>query len=306
MTQSTGVPTPRTPIADIFEEAFRLYQRSFLTMVVVFALFEVPLVIVTLPLSLAQAQWSRQWSTTAPDLDLLGPWIGATLLFWLVAALLWTFSAAGVTYVAGRSRTAASPSIPEAVRELRRLAPSLLGYVALLVAGSLVVIVAVAMVVLVTIALVDLRSSAGIAVVVISVFLFSVATVVVLGFIVTRLTLAVPVLVLEGERPTGAVRRSWVLVRGSTWRTLGILFLAGAVVGVIGLVVSPAYLPGVFEGLMSGSVGSFAFVALVSGAVRTLVGPIVPVLMTVLYFDYSQRVGAQRRNPYPESTATTA
>jgi hypothetical protein len=304
VTQSTAVTRPRTPVADIFEEAFRLYRRSFPRMVVVFGIFEIPLGVVTLPLTLAQAQWSRQWATTPVDLDMLGPLIGGTLLFWLVAALLWTFAAAGVTYLAGRSRTGASPSIPEALRELRRLAPSILGYVALLAAGSLVVLVLLAMVALVAVAMVDLRSSAGIAIVVVSIFLFSVASVVVLGFIVTRLTLAVPVLVLEGERPTGAIRRSWLLVRGSTWRTLGILFLASAVVGVIGLVVSPAYVPGVFEGLMSGSVGSYALVAIVSGALRTLVGPIVPVLMTVLYFEYSQRLGALPGIPYPESTAT--
>jgi membrane-anchored glycerophosphoryl diester phosphodiesterase (GDPDase) len=107
-----------------------------------------------------------------------------------------------------------------------------------------------------------------------------------------RLTLAVPALVLERQRPLDALRRSWNLVRGSTWRTFGILFLATLVVGVISGLVSVMFLPGVMEGILTGSLTSLLLVTLGSGVVQVLLGPIVPILLTVLYFDYARRATA--------------
>jgi hypothetical protein len=307
LTQPLPVPRRRTPIADIFDEAFRLYGRNFVAMVALFGLFQIPLVVATLPFTLVQAEWSRrQWLTGTPAIDLnwLWPAIVVALLLSVLAVVLWTFAAAGVTYVAGRARSHGPPSIGAALQQLRRTAPSILGYCALLVGGWLVVVVAVAVVAVIAVAVADLQGGIGIAIVL--TLLIGLAAVVAIVVVVTRLTLSVPVLMLEGEGPVGAVRRSWHLVSGSTWRTLGILVLAGAVTGVIGGVVSPAYLPGVFEGLMAGSLGSYVLVAVVGGVVQTLVGPILPVLMTVLYLDYSAEAGAPPRDGYPESAATTA
>jgi hypothetical protein len=60
-----------------------------------------------------------------------------------------------------------------------------------------------------------------------------VAGVVVLLFLFyTRWSLAAPALVLENASVTTAMRRSWRIVRGSTWRVFGILLLAAIIVSI--------------------------------------------------------------------------
>ena len=52
-----GTTRPRrTPVADLFEETFGLYRNTFAAMALVFAAFEIPIVILTLPLTAMQAQ----------------------------------------------------------------------------------------------------------------------------------------------------------------------------------------------------------------------------------------------------------
>jgi len=64
-----------------------------------------------------------------------------------------------------------------------------------------------------------------------------IATFVVAVWILIRLTLAVPAVVLEGTGPVEALRRSWQLVQGSWWRVFGITLLAGIVVAFIGFIL---------------------------------------------------------------------
>jgi hypothetical protein len=52
-----------------------------------------------------------------------------------------------------------------------------------------------------------------------------------------KLSLAVPVTVIEGQGPVSALRRSARLVRGAWWRILGIMLLAGVAVGAVNAVV---------------------------------------------------------------------
>jgi uncharacterized membrane protein YvlD (DUF360 family) len=108
----------------------------------------------------------------------------------------------------------------------------------------------------------------------------------ILVFLATRLALSIPVLVVEGSAPLDALRRSWGLVAGSTWRTLGILFLGAMVLGLGASIINPVFVPGLFEGLITGSLTSYVVIAVVSGVVQALLGPIMPTLLTVLYFDY--------------------
>src|SRR5215470_14083016 len=65
----------------------------------------------------------------------------------------------------------------------------------------------------------------------------SIAAFVLTVWISTRLSLAVPAVVLENAGPIAAIQRSWDLVRGSWWRIFGINLLAAIVVGVISLVL---------------------------------------------------------------------
>jgi hypothetical protein len=63
--------------------------------------------------------------------------------------------------------------------------------------------------------------------------------------------------------------------------------LAGIVVGLLGALVSPIFLPGVMQGVMSGSPAAYLLVTAASGIAQIVLGPLIPALLTVLYFDYA-------------------
>ncbi len=52
-------------------------------------------------------------------------------------------------------------------------------------------------------------------------------------FVMVALSMATPAFVLEGGSVSTALRRSWTLVRGTWWRTFGILLLAEIMVGIL-------------------------------------------------------------------------
>jgi len=279
---------PRTPIADLFEETFRLYRRNFGPMLLVTAVFLGPVVLASLPLTFWQAQWSRQFSTpasAAAAMDEVGPFIGLSLAISLLALVLGTFAGAGITYVAGRARSGDRPSVGEVFRALRRLTPPIAGYIGLFVAGWLAMSLAVVVLVVISVLIAGVSQKIGVAIA--AIVLLGLALTIAVVAVLVRLALSLPALVLEQQRPMNALRRSWRLVAGSMWRTIGILLLVGLVIGIAGLVVSPVYIPGVMEGFLEGSPGSYIVVAIIGGAIQIALGPILPTLLTVLFFDYA-------------------
>jgi hypothetical protein len=284
-----GTTRPRrTPVADLFEETFRIYRRNLGVMVLLSAAFGIPIVLANLPLLVLQAEWYRgpllaPAQRVAAFLENLWPLVGLSLLYALVAAVLGTFGAAGITYVAGRARSEEGTSFEAALRALRGLAPSILGFVALVLAGTLVLIIGLVLVVVFGTMLDVMFGSRGATLLVI-VFVFAA----VIAFFVTfaRLALSIPALVLEDLSPLRALQRSWRLVEGSTWRTFGILLLGFFAISVVASLAAPFYVPVMFQGLFSGSVGSLVLVTLISAAIQSILAPIVPTLLTVLYFDY--------------------
>jgi membrane-anchored glycerophosphoryl diester phosphodiesterase (GDPDase) len=115
----------------------------------------------------------------------------------------------------------------------------------------------------------------------------SVAIVVAVLVVLIRLVLSLPVLVLEQVTAIGSLRRSWNLVKGATLRTLGIFLVAGVAIGVVSSVTGLFYSADMFEGLLTGDMGGYLVLVLISGAVNTLVSPILPTLLTLLYYDYA-------------------
>jgi hypothetical protein len=121
---------------------------------------------------------------------------------------------------------------------------------------------------------------------------------VVLGFIALILpgiwllvswSVFIPALLFEGLSPTRSLGRSFELVRGRWWATLGLLIVATLISGVIAGIVMRA-----FDALMSTSLGNHVFPAAlidaVGGAVASAVGlPIQAVMVTLLYFDLRAR-----------------
>jgi hypothetical protein len=285
-TNTGEATTPRRrPVAEVFDEVFRLYRENFKVMVLVFGAFQVPIVLLTLPLWTVQADWWQARPLTS-ELELfptLGWLIAASVGFTLAAVPLATFGWAAIAHVVRRSRTGDQPSTAEVFRALRRGAGPLLGLALLLLAGLLGACLALGVMALALLAAGGPGAAIGIAV------LGGLVAVVVLGVATVRLSLAIPTLVVERRGSLAALRRSWELAAGSTLRTLGILTLGGLVVGLVGGLLNPVFIPDVAAGLATGSAWSYTIVGAVSGLAQVLVGPILPTLMTVLYFDYAGR-----------------
>jgi hypothetical protein len=99
---------------------------------------------------------------------------------------------------------------------------------------------------------------------------------------------AFPVLIAEGQRGAGALRRSFGLVRGRWWPVFGALFLAFLLQFFIGLVL------GIPLGLVtansdSGSAGALILSTLVSVASSVVTTPFMAAVLVLIYFDLRVR-----------------
>lgn len=289
----------RTPVADIFEETFRIYRGSFPLMAGVYALFQIPVIVASVPFELWQLRWSQRGFGSPVDVsanslrsaEVLSEYAAILvngLALALISVILGTFAGAAITYIVGRVRNGDRPTAREVFLALRRLAGPIFVYIALLIVGFIVAVICLALVLGIVLAVLSVALGRGGGGVYALLTVVAVVTAVVLvAAVATRLALAVQALVLERARPTDAFRRSWNLISGSTWRTFGILLLAGIVVGLLGALLSPIFLPGVMQGVMSGSPAAYLLVALAAGIAQIVLGPLIPTLLTVLYFDYA-------------------
>ncbi len=111
----------------------------------------------------------------------------------------------------------------------------------------------------------------------------------VLAWIMIRWSMAVPALLCEGIGPNRALGRSWKLVRGQWWRTLGILVVVSFMVGIVGLGVG--YLFGAIAAVIPGlsSRAQFGVQQMASGLANVVVQPISYIAWTLLYFDLRVR-----------------
>ncbi|MBA2275298.1 MAG: glycerophosphoryl diester phosphodiesterase membrane domain-containing protein [Chloroflexi bacterium] len=206
----------------------------------------------------------------------------------LLLGLAGAVAAAAFSDVVQRDYRGLEPSVRQAaLRALRRL-PRILGtavlgtlaFVGLLLGGVMMAVL------LATLGGVD-PSGGGL-----GVFLALVALVAfVLAAMVlsVRWSLAIVVVALEERGPLAALIRSWRLTAGAAWRTLGILLLVTLVVAVIGGLLSEILGLTVAD-LLFGESSSSALVVrtIFSAIISVLLAPLLPVAMTVLYFD--QRV----------------
>ena len=117
-------------------------------------------------------------------------------------------------------------------------------------------------------------------------------------FLLVRLSVTLPALVLERISPASAIKRSFDLSRGSYWRLFGILLLTRLIVGVASLVLSIPFT--VLAGLAGGnssffSIGTKATLASVIisaiGAIvaSTVTAPISAGVVVLLYADLRMR-----------------
>lgn len=103
-------------------------------------------------------------------------------------------------------------------------------------------------------------------------------------FLGIRLALATPALVLEDTGVIASLRRSWVLTAGRFWRTLGILFVAAILVGIVQQILGFGFqMLGMVLGLLvattlSSDPEGTAFVVIMMGT--SVVGALLAALLT--------------------------
>jgi hypothetical protein len=101
-------------------------------------------------------------------------------------------------------------------------------------------------------------------------------------------SVAFPVLIAEGQRGTGAMRRAFRLVRGRWWPTFGALLLAFMFQFFLGLVL------GIPLGLLTansdtGSIAAIALTSLVSIISSVITTPFMAAVLVLIYFDLRVR-----------------
>ncbi len=131
------------------------------------------------------------------------------------------------------------------------------------------------------------------------------AAIVVTVWISVRLYFTTMVVVVEGARPTQAVRRSWALTRNAFWRTLGRLILMQIVVGLVVSLLSGAVslVVVLMGGVLPWALTAF-FLALMTSLVSGLAMPISASYGSLMYVD--ERIRKENLAPALQSALDEA
>ncbi|MER5420613.1 hypothetical protein [Streptosporangium roseum] len=197
---------------------------------------------------------------------------GGTLISFAVQFVAVTLLTGVLTRILGRAVFGGKMSVGEAWQLTRNRVPTLFGLVAI---GMLVMLIPMVVVIVVIAGLGAAGAGFG--------ALFLVGALAVLGFvayalfITTRLALAASVAVLERRGVIDSLRRSWNLVGGGFWRTLGILLLTQLITAVVALVLS---FPFTIMAFVAGMIGKGSTGSQIVTAILIAVGGTVSAMIT--------------------------
>lgn len=91
------------------------------------------------------------------------------------------------------------------------------------------------------------------------------------------LSVAIPALVVENQRGTGAIGRSWNLVKGSWWFVLGFVVVTGIITSVVGTII----------GAVGGS--SWFGIWIADAIAQMITGPFAALVSIILYVELRSR-----------------
>src|SRR5579875_3580257 len=140
-----------------------------------------------------------------------------------------------LVHVVARGTLGERPRAGETLRRALRSGWPLVGFGAL-VAGIEVVVLVVLALIVTAVALTG--STVGIALAVVIGVLGFLGFVLGVGFLLVKLASVPSAIVLEHRGVFSAIGRSWTLMRGAFWRTLGLYLLVVIIVGIAGNIVS--------------------------------------------------------------------
>jgi hypothetical protein len=107
------------------------------------------------------------------------------------------------------------------------------------------------------------------------------------------LSVAIPALIVENQRGTGALGRSWNLVKGNWWHVLGVIVVAGIITSVVSRVI--------------GAVGGTSWIGIwITGAIaQCVVAPFSALVSVLLYVDLRARTEALTVETLRENISST-
>lgn len=203
----------------------------------------------------------------------MGKIVGISLIAFVVQLVGYL---AVLTLLTDRSRPTVGEAIGRSAGSLPTvIGASLIGYVIMMVAVMLVAIVG---------AILSAALGAAGAVLMVAGILVA------MTFVAVKLSLTLPVVVVEGERnPFSALSRSWRLTHGNTGRLLGfylLLFIGYLVIAVIAMVFVGA-IAGVAGG--AASKGALILTGVVSGAIGAVVAVLLCAVLAAVHRQLSGR-----------------
>jgi hypothetical protein len=264
------------PLPELLDELFRLYRRHFSLIIGVALLVALPGLVwqlVTGTYRLTSSSYANLFTTpgsatptfSSQQLQNLS---GALALAGLGGLILVPFSIGAVTRAVTDVALGRPATIGSVLREtLARYFP-LLGFIALvfLIFIVWVIVVAIGFVLLVL---------PGLAVLCAGVYL------------AVRWSLSVAAMMAEDIGPIRGMSRSWNLVSGQWWRTLGIILIVLIMRSIIGAALG--FLFGIIAGVATSGDVQLAVVAVGSTILGAIISPLVTIAIVLLYFDLRVR-----------------
>jgi hypothetical protein len=264
------------PLPELLDELFRLYRRHFSLIVGVALLVALPGLVfqlITGSYRLTAASYANLFTTTGGaqptfNSQQFSDLAGTYTLAGLAALLLSPITVGAVTRAVTDVALGRAANIGSVLRETFARYLPLLGFIAI-VFGLFLVWVVVLVIGLVLLVLPGLAVLCG-------------------GvYLAVRWSLSVVAMMAEDIGPIKGMARSWNLVKGQWWRTLGILFIVGIMQTIIGYALG--FLFGIMAAVVTTGDLRLGVVAVGSAVLGALITPIVTIAIVLLYFDLRVR-----------------
>jgi uncharacterized membrane protein len=226
---------------------------------------------------------------TEADIQELGNGLLVALAGSLVAGILASIASIGFAWVVWRDYHAQPVRFGDTLsRSLARAIPALVaGLLAGLITFGILLAGGAAVVAAIVLLAPDGVTQGGLGVFL--AILVGVVAVIAVVVVSLRLALAIGVVAVEEVGAIDALRRSWHLTQGATWRTFFVLLLVGLIVAILGALVTQLLAILVVD-LLAGPAGvSLVGETVVNTLVTVLFAPVTTVVMTVYLFDQKVR-----------------
>ncbi len=269
-------------IADILDETIDLYKSNFVLLVGIAAFLYVPFALITAPLQMPGASAesmnpARAIGTFATFLVymLFAPIVTGALAYGISERYLGRETSIGACY---RRMLKVSMFLPLlGANILVMLAICAAAMVPGLAVGAGALLIAM-----------GAGSNIGLLGGGIIMLILGLPLIVVPIYVAMRLALVAPSFVIETRGAGAAISRSWALMKGNALKAFAVLFIVGAVVALIQLIVTSPIAVVAAMGAVRGAEPSGAMTALfgvLQAITSTLLGPLTSIVVILLYYD---------------------